>query len=99
MVFLKKDNSITIKLIEPIDPSSPAFASASKGGGLHHLCFKCDNLDEEIARLKGHGLKVLVQPQPAEPIDNESIAFIYAKNGLNIELIDTDKMANIIHDN
>ena len=44
VVFLSKDNSLTVKLIEPAAADSPISAFARKGGGLHHLCFRCDDL-------------------------------------------------------
>jgi methylmalonyl-CoA/ethylmalonyl-CoA epimerase len=91
VVFLKKENSLMVKLIEPIGETSPIYRFAKKGGGLHHICFKCRNLDSEIQRLKNLGLRVLSEPQPGEAFDNELIAFLYAKQGINIELIDTEK--------
>lgn len=96
VVFLKKDNSLPVKLIEPVEESSPIFRFAKKGGGLHHICFKCSNLDSEIQRLIKLGLHVLAEPQPGEAFDNERIAFLYAKQGINIELIDTEKKAKKI---
>jgi methylmalonyl-CoA/ethylmalonyl-CoA epimerase len=96
VVFLTKNNSLTVKLIEPADNTSPIYAFAKRGGGLHHLCFKCDDVEEKIIELKELGLRVLAEPQPGEAFDNEKIAFIYANHGLNIELIDTDKRAGRI---
>lgn len=93
VVFLAKEQSMTIKLIEPVDETSPIFRLAKRGGGLHHLCFKCENIDGEIDNLTEKGLRVLSQPAPGEAFENENIAFIFAKQGLNIELIDTDKKA------
>lgn len=96
VVFMEKKDSTLIKLIEPTDETSPSYKAMKNGGGLHHLCFKCDNLDEQIAELKQKGLRVLVDPEPGEAFENEKIAFIYGKQGLNIELIDTDKKAKIL---
>jgi methylmalonyl-CoA/ethylmalonyl-CoA epimerase len=93
VVFLKKENSIQIKLVEPVDESSPLYRFTKKGGGLHHLCFKCDDLEVEMELLKGKGLRILTIPQPGEAFENENIAFLFAKHGLNIELIDTSKKA------
>ncbi|MBN2316587.1 MAG: VOC family protein [Sedimentisphaerales bacterium] len=93
VVFLAKEQSITVKLIEPVDEASPAYRLAKRGGGLHHLCFKCENIDRELGQLTQKGLRVLSQPAPGEAFENENIAFIFAKQGLNIELIDTDKKA------
>ena len=90
-VFLNKEESLPVKLLEPVGPDSPVYRFARKGGGLHHLCFKCDNLKTEINNMQAMGLKILIPPQPGEAFDGENIAFVYAKHGLNIELIDTDK--------
>lgn len=98
VTFMKKENSIQIKLISPSEESSPISAFAKRGGGVHHLCFKTDNLETTIEELEKNKneLRVLVKPQPGEAFDNEKIAFALAKNNLNIELIDTEKRANII---
>jgi len=93
VVFLSKKDSLDVKLVEPVDESSPVYKFALKGGGLHHMCFKCDDLDTDLKRLKEMGLRVLTEPQPGEAFENENIAFLYAKNGLNIELIETDLKA------
>lgn len=90
VVFLSKTNSTLIKLIQPVDESSSVFAFARRGGGIHHLCFKCKSLNNELERIKKLGLRILTEPEPGEAFCNEKIAFIYAKEGLNIELIETD---------
>lgn len=91
--FLEKAGSLPVKLIEPTDESSPIHALAQRGGGLHHLCFRCESVDAEVARLAASGLRVLAAPYPGEAFEGEKIAFVYAGGGLNIELIDTDKRA------
>jgi methylmalonyl-CoA/ethylmalonyl-CoA epimerase len=97
VVFLHTERSITIKLIEPIETTSPVFQFASKGGGLHHLCFRCADVVEETARLRSLGFRVLAPPQPGEAFDNHQIAFVYAHPvGLNLELIDTDTKARLL---
>ncbi len=93
VVFLSKQDSLTVKLIEPTDESSPVYRFALRGGGLHHLCFKCDEIDEELKRLKASSLRILTEPQPGEAFENEEIAFVFSPQGLNIELIDTEKRA------
>ena len=94
VVFLERSKSITIKLIEPLPENESVLNFVKKGGGFHHLCFKTgDDLDSKIAELKGRGLISLVPPQPGEAFDNENIAFMLTRFGVNIELIDTDKKA------
>lgn len=93
VVFLTKPGSLTVKLIEPVDDDSPVAAFARQGGGLHHLCFRVASVSEEVARLAAMGLRTLAPPQPGEAFDDEPIAFVYAGEGLNVELIDTDRRA------
>ena len=93
VVFMKKKDSTIIKLIEPVDKTSPAYNTAMKGGGLHHIGFRCEKISSEIKRLQEKGLRVITSPQPGEAFDNNPIAFLFARQGLNIELIDTDKKA------
>ena len=91
VVFLAKRDSVTIKLLEPSDASSPVTRFANKGGGLHHICFRCEDLKHQISALKSKGIRLLVSPQPGEAFCNEDIAFLFADNNLNIELIDTSQ--------
>jgi methylmalonyl-CoA/ethylmalonyl-CoA epimerase len=96
VVFLTKKNSLVIKLIEPTDETSPIYRIARKGGGLHHLAFRCNEINEEISRLKSLGLRVITNPEPGEAFENNQIAFLLGNQELNIELIDTDKKAKQI---
>ncbi len=89
VVFMAKKDSLTIKLVEPSAPTSPISAFARKGGGLHHLCFRCADLKAEIPLLKSRGARFVVPPQPGEAFRNNDIAFFLANNNLNVEVIDT----------
>lgn len=96
VVFLAKDDSIMIKLIEPVSGNLSLENFVSKGGGFHHLCFRVDDIKEGMTELKEKGLLTLVAPQPGEAFNNHDIAFLLAKYGINIELIDTDEKAELI---
>lgn len=89
VVFLSKADSVGIKLIEPSEPSSPIAELARRGGGVHHLCFRCGDLQAEIPALQARGARLIVPPQPGEAFDEHDIAFLFVPGGLNIELIDT----------
>jgi methylmalonyl-CoA/ethylmalonyl-CoA epimerase len=96
VVFLTKENSLLTKLIEPTDETSPVYKFAMKGGGLHHLAFRCNEISKEVARLKSLGLRVITNPELGEAFENNKIAFLLGNQALNIELIDTDKKARKI---
>jgi methylmalonyl-CoA/ethylmalonyl-CoA epimerase len=94
VVFMEKRNSMTVKLVAPVDDASPVSAYAKKGGGLHHLCFRCVSIESELGRLSSLGAHVIMPPQPGEAFENEKISFVFCRMGLNVELIETDKRAS-----
>ena len=96
VVFLKKEDSILIKLIEPIESNKSLVNFVNRGGGFHHICFKCASIDEKLNELTEKGLLTLVPPQPGEAFNNHNIAFLLAKNGVNLELIDTKEKAGLL---
>jgi methylmalonyl-CoA/ethylmalonyl-CoA epimerase len=93
VVFMAKKDSLTVKLIEPSEPSSTISAFAQKGGGLHHLCFRCDDMAAEIPELRNKGALLITAPAPGEAFKNNDIAFFMNKNNLNVELISTTEKA------
>ena len=96
VVFMHKAGSVTVKLVEPTDDTSPVHRLAKRGGGVHHICFRCVDVDVELKRLEAEGARTLALPQPGEAFDGGRIAFLFCKNGLNVELIETDTKAGLI---
>lgn len=96
VAFLCKDESVAVKLIEPLSENQSLVNFVNRGGGFHHLCFRTDNIGRKIVEMKEKGLLMLVPPQPGEALNNHDIAFMLAKYGTNIELIDTDEKAGLI---
>lgn len=94
--FLQRPGSIDVKLIEPSGEASPLWQFLKRGEGLHHLCFKVDDVQAQLSELEKLGLRVLAQPAPGEAFDDGLIAFGYAGAGLNVELIDTDRRRNLL---
>jgi len=96
VVFLGKEGSIPVKLIEPVEGNLSLQNFVSRGGGFHHICFKCSDINEKLNELSDKGLLVLVSPQPGEAFNNHEIAFLLARYGLNIELIDTEERHGLL---
>jgi len=96
VVFLGKENSIAVKLIEPVEGNLSLQNFVNRGGGFHHICFKCSDINEKLNELSDKGLLVLVPPQPGEAFNNHEIAFLLARYGLNIELIDTEERHGLL---
>jgi methylmalonyl-CoA/ethylmalonyl-CoA epimerase len=89
VVFLGKKDSLMVKLIEPSAEESPIQQYARRGGGLHHVCFRCENLSGGISHLKQYGARLIVPPEPGEAFNSHDIAFLLVEPALNVELIDT----------
>ena len=90
VMFLRKDGSLDLKLIEPSAPESPLWGFVRKGGGLHHICFKTPDVNAACEQLTSAGARLIAAPEPGEAFDDGLIAFLYAGMGLNVEVIDTD---------
>jgi methylmalonyl-CoA epimerase len=59
-----------------------------RGEGIHHVSFEVDDIQAELDRLKGKGIK-LINEKPYRNAHNELVAFIHPKAtyGVLIELI------------
>src|SRR5262245_55424551 len=54
--FLPVAGPSTVELVAPLDGGGPIARHLEKRGpGLHHLCFRTDDLDGDVARLKEKG--------------------------------------------
>jgi methylmalonyl-CoA/ethylmalonyl-CoA epimerase len=95
VVFLRKEGSTLVKLVEPVDPSSSVSALSRRGGGLHHLCFRTDDMEATLRDLEAARARVLVPPEPGEAFENEPIAFVFV-HGLATEIIATERKAKRI---
>jgi methylmalonyl-CoA/ethylmalonyl-CoA epimerase len=77
-----------IELLEPTADDSPvARFLARRGEGIHHICFRVEDLAEELERLKSAGMR-LIDEHPMIGAGGCRIAFLHpsAANGVLIEL-------------
>ena len=78
----------SIELVHPLNGEGAVAAYLEKkGGGLHHLCFRSDDIDEDIERLKAKGYQFL-SDAPTIGAHNSRVIFIHPKScdGVLIEL-------------
>ncbi len=77
-----------IELVHPLNGGGPIAKYLEKrSGGLHHLCFRSDDLDSDVARLKAKGYQFL-SDAPSMGAHNSRVIFIHPKScdGVLIEL-------------
>ena len=78
----------SIELIHPLRGEGPVAAFLEKkGGGLHHICFRSDDIEADVARLKAKGYQFL-SDAPSLGAHNCRVIFIHPKScdGVLIEL-------------
>ncbi|HLN22177.1 MAG TPA: VOC family protein [Bacteroidales bacterium] len=98
VTFLSKEKSVIVKIIEPLEDNPALKKQVGSEGTFHHICFRCDDISGKITELKEKGLRLLTPPQPGEAFNNNYIAFMLGKYGMNFELIETDEKAGIIQE-
>lgn len=77
-----------IELIHPLDGQGPIQKSLEKRGpGLHHICFRTDDLDGDVQKLKAKGYR-FTSDGPTPGAHGTRVIFIHPKSagGVLIEL-------------
>lgn len=77
-----------IELLQPLNADSTVAKYIEKRGeGIHHLCFRVDDLPKQLERLKAGGFR-LINPEPVPGAHGCRVAFLHpaAGNGVLIEL-------------
>jgi methylmalonyl-CoA/ethylmalonyl-CoA epimerase len=90
--FLSVGDS-NLELLEPTSDDSPVAKFIEKRGeGIHHICFRVDDLDSYLARLKAEGYR-LINEAPVPGAHGCRVAFLHpaSGNGVLIELSETKK--------
>ncbi len=78
----------TIELVHPLNGEGPIAKYLDKrGGGIHHLCFRSDDIEADVARLKDKGYEFLSEA-PSPGAHDSQVIFIHPKScdGVLIEI-------------
>lgn len=91
VTFLRGKHSADplVELVEPAGEKSPVLSFLQRGGGLHHLCYQVDNLEEQLRRSRAAGGLITRAPLPAVAFGGRRIAWVYTKNRLLIEYLES----------
>ena len=77
-----------VELLEPVTPDGPIARFLDKRGpGIHHVCYRVDDLDQALERCRLAGYR-LIDPVPRTGAGGKRIAFVHPKatTGILIEL-------------
>ena len=87
-MLVPQDGGTAIELLEPMSEDSPISKFLEKRGeGIHHICYKVDDIEAVLATLKERGVR-LIDDAPRPGAYNSRVAFVHPKamNGVLIEL-------------
>lgn len=76
-----------VELVKPTaEDTGVAKFIAERGGGMHHLCFQVDNIEEMLADMKAKGIRLINETPQALP--GRKMAFVHPKStgGVLVEL-------------
>ena len=79
-----------IELLEPFSEETPVGRFiASRGEGLHHICYEVDDLASKIDDLRSRGVRLL-DGYPRRGAEGKLVAFLHpaSANGVLVELVE-----------
>jgi methylmalonyl-CoA/ethylmalonyl-CoA epimerase len=91
--FWATDNNANIELLESTSEDSPIAGFLKKRGpGIHHICFRVQNIDELVQKLKSEGVR-LINEEPRPGAHNCRVVFIHPQSagGVLVELSEKAK--------
>ena len=80
--------SPVLELVEPAGENSPVIPFLKRGGGLHHLCYEIEDLENQLALSRAQGGLVVKPPLPAVAFAGRRIAWVYTRNKLLLEYLE-----------
>ena len=81
-----------VELVKPAtEDSGVAKFLAERGGGMHHICFEVDDIEDMLGELKAKGVR-LINETPLE-LSGRKMAFVHPKaaGGVLVELYEVTK--------
>jgi methylmalonyl-CoA/ethylmalonyl-CoA epimerase len=92
VAFAEFPGHARLELIEPATPDSPVRKIlTAKRGGLHHLCYSVDDMEQELERFLANGCLMISRPKPAVAFDGRRVAFLYTPQRDIIEFVEREK--------
>jgi methylmalonyl-CoA/ethylmalonyl-CoA epimerase len=78
-----------VELLSPLGEDTPVGKFlAKKGPGLHHMAYRCEDIEAALARCREQGLR-LIDEQPRIGIRSSKVAFLHpaSTGGVLVELV------------
>jgi methylmalonyl-CoA/ethylmalonyl-CoA epimerase len=87
--FAEMHGGVTIELVEPLGSPSPVDSVVgSRRGGIYHLCYECEDLEEAVSHFRVKRCLPLSRPTPAAAFQGRRIVFLLTPQHDLIELLE-----------
>ena len=86
--FYSTANGVNMELLEPMEGKGPVAKFLNqRGAGIHHICFRVENIQQVIQHLKDHGVK-LINEEPRKGAHGCQVVFVHPRStgGVLVEL-------------
>ena len=77
-----------LELVSPDGPESGLTNAVRRGGGLNHLCYIADDLENATDWLVQNGMMLISPPQPAVAFAGRRICWLAGEDMIPIELVE-----------
>ena len=89
VAFVTLAGGSRIELIEPLEKNSPVSRIIERGrGGLYHVCYRADDLELLIPRLREKEWLVVSGPSPAAALNGRRVIFVLTPQADLIEFVE-----------
>jgi methylmalonyl-CoA/ethylmalonyl-CoA epimerase len=85
---LPTPGGVQFELVQPSGPESRVARFLEKGGGLHHVCYEVDDIQQQIAWMKSQRATLIRSPKPAVAFGGRHIAWVLTPDFLLIEYLE-----------
>lgn len=93
IVFFPRDSHL-VELLQPMHESTAINKFlATRGEGLHHICFEVEDIEATLQSLRNFGAQLIDETPRLDPKRKRKLAFVHPKSahGVLIELLEYDK--------
>jgi methylmalonyl-CoA/ethylmalonyl-CoA epimerase len=83
-------DSAYLELIEPDSPDSRLAIALKKGGGINHICYEVQAIEEAVLVLRDRKYVTIQAPVPAVAFNGRRIAWLMNRDYLLVELVEKE---------
>jgi len=81
-------STVLVELVAPDRPDSKLSGALRKGGGLNHMCYAVEDIDDACRHLRAEAMLLIQPPVPAAAFPGRRIAWLIGRDRIPVELVE-----------